>query len=336
MDVALGTSDAEIRNLQRCINDLASVLALPAIWTGGQPVHIVSTLLDALLGMLSLDLIYVRLNEPISEEPMEMVRVAPSSDLQPQGMAALVRRWIDDHTEKQFPMSRKQIGTIDISIMLLPLGLQGEIGLIVAGSRRAGFPEKTEKLVLSIAANQASIGLHEARLLSEQKRLAEELDHRVEERTRELAGKNEELRKEIAERRSIEERLLNSEAALRNAFDQIKKSENKLLQVIDTIPTLAWCNLPDGPNEFLNKGWHEYTGLSPEESHGWGWQVAFHPEDLPALMKKWQELLVSGEHGESKRVFAATTASIDGFSFAWSRFAMKKARSPGGTVPALI
>jgi PAS domain S-box-containing protein len=61
---------------------------------------------------------------------------------------------------------------------------------------------------------------------------------------------------------------------------------------------LAWCNLPDGPNEFLNKRWHAYTGLSPEESHGWGWQVAFHPEDLPLLMKTWQELLMSGQSGE--------------------------------------
>jgi len=69
-------------------------------------------------------------------------------------------------------------------------------------------------------------------------------------------------------------------------------------QVIDAIPTLAWCNLPDGPNEFLNKRWHDYTGLSPEESHGWGWQVAFHPEDLPPLMQKWRELLISGEPGE--------------------------------------
>jgi formate hydrogenlyase transcriptional activator len=68
--------------------------------------------------------------------------------------------------------------------------------------------------------------------------------------------------------------------------------------VIDTIPTLAWCNLSDGPNEFLNKKWHEYTGLSHEESHGWGWQVAFHPEDLPSLMGKWRELLISGEPGE--------------------------------------
>ena len=63
-------------------------------------------------------------------------------------------------------------------------------------------------------------------------------------------------------------------------------------------PTLAWCNLPDGPNEFLNKRWHDYTGLLPESSHGWGWQVAFHLEDLPPLMEKWRELLISGEPGE--------------------------------------
>jgi PAS domain S-box-containing protein len=80
-----------------------------------------------------------------------------------------------------------------------------------------------------------------------------------------------------------------AQEALRNALDEIQKSEAKLRQVIDTIPTMAWCNLPDGPNEFLNKRWHEYTGLSPEESHGWGWQAAFHPEDLRPLMEKWQE-----------------------------------------------
>src|SRR5438034_1510862 len=89
-----------------------------------------------------------------------------------------------------------------------------------------------------------------------------------------------------------------SQEALRGALGEIQKSEAKLRQVIDTIPTLAWCNLPDGPNEFLNKRWHEYTGLSPEESHGWGWKTAFHTEDLSALMERWQELLVTGEPGE--------------------------------------
>jgi formate hydrogenlyase transcriptional activator len=89
-----------------------------------------------------------------------------------------------------------------------------------------------------------------------------------------------------------------SQEALRRALDELKNSESKLRQVIDTIPTLAWCNLPDGSNEFLNKRWHEYTGLSPEESHGWGWQTAIHPEDREPLLEKWRALLVTGEPGE--------------------------------------
>ena len=103
---------------------------------------------------------------------------------------------------------------------------------------------------------------------------------------------------DIHARKQSEETLRRSEAALQKAFDEIKKSEAKLRQAVDAIPALAWCNLPDGPNEFLNKRWYEYTGLSTEESTGWGWHVAFHPEDLPPLMEKWQELLISGEPGE--------------------------------------
>jgi formate hydrogenlyase transcriptional activator len=89
-----------------------------------------------------------------------------------------------------------------------------------------------------------------------------------------------------------------SQEALSGALEELKNSERKLRQVIDTIPTLAWCNLPDGSNEFLNKRWHEYTGLSLEESHGWGWQTAIHPEDRAPLTEKWRGLLVIGEPGE--------------------------------------
>jgi formate hydrogenlyase transcriptional activator len=89
-----------------------------------------------------------------------------------------------------------------------------------------------------------------------------------------------------------------SQEALSRALDELKNSERKLRQVIDTIPTLAWSILPDGSNEFLNKRWHEYTGLSPEESHGSGWQAAIHPEDRASLLEKWQGLLSSGEAGE--------------------------------------
>src|SRR6267154_1703849 len=118
-----------------------------------------------------------------------------------------------------------------------------------------------------------------------------------------------------------------SQEALTSALEEIRTSETKLRQVIDTIPTLAWCNLPDGPNEFLNKKWHEYTGLTPEESHGWGWRVAFHPEDLPPLMEKWRELLVSGEPGEIE----ARLRRHDGV-FRWFLIRVEPLRDPTGKV----
>ncbi|HKN31718.1 MAG TPA: PAS domain-containing protein [Terriglobales bacterium] len=290
----------DIKRLQRCINDLISLLALPAMWSSDQPSQIVHILLDALLRMLSLDFTYARLKDCVAIVPIEILRIADSCKLKvtPQEIGGMVSNWFEGDGQKPLPSMRDRFRDKEFSRLPVPLGVHGEIGMIVAGSGRADFPRQTESLLLSVAANQASTAMREARLLSEQKRIANELDQRVAERASALGQANEELRKEIDERKKIEERLRESEAALQRAFNEIKKSEAKLRQVIDTIPTLAWCNLPDGPNEFLNKGWHEYTGLSPEESHGWGWQVAFHPEDLPPLMKRWQELLVSGEPGE--------------------------------------
>src|ERR1700751_2159848 len=68
--------------------------------------------------------------------------------------------------------------------------------------------------------------------------------------------------------------------------------------IVDRIPAFTWSAHADGSVEFVNQRWREYAGLSPEESQGWGWQVAIHPEDLPSLMRKWRELLTSGEPGE--------------------------------------
>src|SRR5271170_7803387 len=68
--------------------------------------------------------------------------------------------------------------------------------------------------------------------------------------------------------------------------------------LVDRIPAFTCSARPDGSVEFVNQRWREYAGLSAEESQGWGWQAAIHPEDLPSLMEKWRELLRSGEPGE--------------------------------------
>ena len=44
-------------------------------------------------------------------------------------------------------------------------------------------------------------------------------------------------------------------AALAKAVDDIKPSEAHLRQILDTLPILAWCHLPDGSNAFFNQRW---------------------------------------------------------------------------------
>src|ERR1700739_4377605 len=85
---------------------------------------------------------------------------------------------------------------------------------------------------------------------------------------------------------------------LENALLESRESEAQLRRIIDAIPTLAWCNLPDGSNEFLNQRWHDYTGLSPDEAHGWGWKAAIHPEALPVLMPECDAVREADKSGE--------------------------------------
>jgi PAS domain S-box-containing protein len=100
-----------------------------------------------------------------------------------------------------------------------------------------------------------------------------------------------------AEKGDVPERYQTRED-LEKALNESKKSEAHLRKIIDTIPTLAWCNLPDGSNEFVNQRWCDYTGLSPEEVRRVGCKVVIHPEDLPKWLDEWRTLVASGEGGE--------------------------------------
>src|SRR6195256_6060630 len=85
---------------------------------------------------------------------------------------------------------------------------------------------------------------------------------------------------------------------LEKAYNEARESEARLRKIIDTIPALAWCNLSDGSNDFVNRRWSDYTGLSQEEVKQVGCKVAIHPEDLPKWLDRWRTLLASGAGGE--------------------------------------
>jgi PAS domain S-box-containing protein len=209
----------EIKRLRRCINDLISVLALSSTWTGGEPWRIIGNLMEALLSMLSLDLVYVRLRGETNTARAEMARFSPSWARQPdpQEIGERLKTWLDSGSPESPLHPSDFFGVGEIALVPLQLGLQGEMGIIFAGSRRLDFPQQTEKLILNVAANEAAIWLRGASLLSEQRRVSSELDRRVAQRTADLDASNDELQREITERKGAEERLRREETELKRS-----------------------------------------------------------------------------------------------------------------------
>ncbi len=199
------TADEEIRRLQGSINDLTSIQALPAIWNGRESGHIAGTLLDVLVSMLRLDFAYARLSDSINGSPVEFVRLtqrrtAPS---QPQEIGRALDPWLTNQSANAPLAVPNPAGDGEVRIAPLRLGLMDEIGMLVAGSKRADFPTPTETLLLRVAANQALVALQEARQLHEQNRAAEELERRVADRTAQLTTVNEALRESEKKYRTL-------------------------------------------------------------------------------------------------------------------------------------
>jgi PAS domain S-box-containing protein len=114
--------------------------------------------------------------------------------------------------------------------------------------------------------------------------------------------------------------------ALQKAFDEIKKSEDRLRLVIDTIPTLVWRAGPEGIPDFLNQSALDYTGISLDEA-ATGWPRAFHPEDKKGMLAKWSAIRESGIRGGLE----ARLRRFDG-KYHWFFFQAEPLRDEAGNI----
>ena len=135
----------------------------------------------------------------------------------------------------------------------------------------------TTLIVLAAAITTSSV---DRRRGEEVRRLNQELERRVAERTSQLDAANEELRREITERQKVEHDL--------------RRSEDHLRLVIDIIPQQIWSGPPDGTLDFCNTQWRTYVGLSLEALQGEGWQSMLHPEDRERVLRAWRESVATG------------------------------------------
>jgi PAS domain S-box-containing protein len=113
----------------------------------------------------------------------------------------------------------------------------------------------------------------------------------------------------------------------KRAEEELKASESRFRAIIDTIPTMAWSTHPDGYCDYVNRRWLETTGLSSEESLGWNWGAAIHPDDLKDLVEYWQGCLASGATVNVE----ARMRLFDG-AYRWFLFRASPLRDESGTI----
>jgi PAS domain S-box-containing protein len=75
----------------------------------------------------------------------------------------------------------------------------------------------------------------------------------------------------------------------------MRESEEQFRALANSIANLAWMADADGWIFWYNQRWYEYTGSTPEEMQGWGWQRVHDPEMLPQMLERWKHSLASGQ-----------------------------------------
>lgn len=77
--------------------------------------------------------------------------------------------------------------------------------------------------------------------------------------------------------------------------EALLESERQFRQLSDSIPQLAWMADKEGWIFWYNQRWYDFTGKSPKEMEGWGWESVHDPIILPFVKEEWMKSLQSGK-----------------------------------------
>jgi hypothetical protein len=110
---------------------------------------------------------------------------------------------------------------------------------------------------------------------------------------------------------------------IRMAERELRRAEERLRKIIDTIPVCVTVAFPDGKVEFINASWIE-DGFS-EADHRAGPERLIHPEDLPRFLEKFRSSIATGEPYETE----VRLRKADG-SYRWYLVRCVVAKDEGG------
>jgi two-component system, LuxR family, sensor kinase FixL len=143
---------ADPQELRRCIRDLTALSALPAIWRAYGPHQIAESASAAVLSIIDCEFVHVSL----PDQEIEVARVRRGVDPDSTTVIpAALQEWLapqaHGRTVISVPLNK---GTLRLAIA--PIGF-GESAVLVAASRRTGFPTEAQQLLLGTCANYVTV-----------------------------------------------------------------------------------------------------------------------------------------------------------------------------------
>ncbi len=153
-----GTDDlTDAGALRRCVSDVVALSTLSAVWAGAPRLEIAEGLAQVVQQTLGADVAYVGLRATSAAAACETVCVTlaedqPLADVIKTGLAAWLRQ----------PGAAPKLPALSIGpapLLMMPIGIHAEHGVIVTTSRGTDFPSATHRLLMNVAANQATMAL---------------------------------------------------------------------------------------------------------------------------------------------------------------------------------
>jgi len=122
-------------------------------------------------------------------------------------------------------------------------------------------------------------------------------------------------------------KILRDHTEQRAAEARLRESEERFRTLAEGIPQLVWRSRSSGERTWGSPQWTAYSGLSEEESLGFGWLEAVHPDDRSATLAAWAEAEAKGSFAAEYRV-----RNVADGTYRWFQSRATPVRDPAGQI----
>lgn len=129
-------------------------------------------------------------------------------------------------------------------------------------------------------------------------------------KTRELEALNRELEHRVLERT---EELAYKAQLLLDANTQLVKKNQELDAIVHTAPDIIFSREANGARDYISDRFYEFTGAAAGSGDGFEWLAYLHPEDKDRAMDQWMHCVESGANYESEYRLRSASGSYRWF-----------------------